>query len=41
MEHPFWGAAEQVVVFFPVPFLPRVAVTVGKGSGYQISVFVL
>ncbi len=35
IEHPFWGAAEQVVYcMFPDPFLPRVAVTVGKGSGY-------
>ena len=33
IEHPFWGATEQVVVYcmFPDPFLPRVAVTVGKG----------
>ncbi len=35
IEHPFWGAAEQVVVLYvPNPFLPRVAVMVGKGSGY-------
>ncbi len=30
--HPFWGAAEQVVVLLPDSFLPRVAVRVGKGS---------
>ncbi len=36
IEHPFWGAAEQVVVLYvPRPFpSPRVAVKVGKGSGY-------
>ena len=36
IEHPFWGAAEQVVVLYvPRPFpSPRAAVTVGKGSSY-------
>ncbi len=35
IKHPFWGAAEQVLVLYvPRPFLLRVAVKVGKGSGY-------
>ncbi len=34
IEHPFGVLLNKSYCMFPDPFLPRVAVTVGKGSGY-------